>query len=157
MANVYLYHGSNQRIENPRWDIGEDGRDFGKCFYTTYDRKTAKNWAKKNFKHHYVVNRYAIDLERLLDGELKVKCFEADAQWAEFVWNNRYNAKFKRPKYDVIIGPMADRGLKQQFIKMKTEGKTFLEIAPLIHYDNFRSMQICFCSDYSIRMLNLID
>lgn len=51
---------------------------------------------------------------------------------------------------------MADRGLKEQFIKMKTEGKTFDEIAPLIHYDKFRSMQVCFCSDYAIGMLNLL-
>jgi len=157
MANIYLYHGSDQRIDNPRWDVGDEGRDFGKCFYTTYDRRTAKDWAKKNFKEHQVVNRYAIDLERLVDGDLKIKRFEANAQWAEFVWSNRYDTKFKRPKYDVIIGPMADRGLKEQFMKMKTEGKTFEEIAPLIHYDRFRSMQVCFCSDYAIGMLNHID
>lgn len=156
MANVYLYHGSNQKIDTPKWDLGDEGRDFGKCFYTTYDRKTAKNWAKKNFKEHGIVNQYAIDLERLVDGGLKIKRFEANAEWAEFVWSNRYNPKFKRPNYDVIIGPMADRGLKEQFIKMKTEGKTFDEIAPLIHYDKFRSMQVCFCSDYAIGMLNLL-
>lgn len=71
--------------------------------------------------------------------------------------NQRIDTKFKRPKYDIIIGPMADRGLKEQFMKMRTEGKTFEEIAPLIHYDRFHSMQVCFCSDYAISMLNLID
>lgn len=157
MKNMYLFHGSDRRIDTPRWDVGDEGRDFGKCFYTTYDRRTAKNWALKNFNDHQVVNRYAIDLERLSDGRLKIKRFEANAQWAEFVWNNRYNTKFKRPNYDIIIGPMADRGLKEQFIKMKTKGMTFAEIAPLIHYDRFRSMQVCFCSDYAIRMLNLTD
>lgn len=156
MANVYLYHGSNQEIETPRCDVGNEGRDFGKCFYTTYDYKTAKNWAKKNFQEPPVVNRYAIDLERLADGELKIKRFRADAQWARFVWDNRYNTKYKRPCYDIIIGPIADRGLKKQFMKMKTEGKTFEEIAPLIHYDRFRSIQVCFCSDYAVRMLNLL-
>lgn len=157
MANIYLYHGSDQRIDCPRWDIGEEGRDFGKCFYTTYDRKTANNWAKKNFKDRPVVNRYVIDLEQLNNGKLKIKRYEANAQWAKFVWSNRYDTKFKRPKYDIIIGPMADRGLKEQFMKMKTEGKSFEEIAPLIHYDRFNSMQICFCSDYAISMLNLIE
>lgn len=157
MANVYLYHGSDQRIDSPRWDLGDEGRDFGRCFYTTYDRRTAKDWAEKNFKGHSVVNRYAVDLERLTDGGLRIKRFEADAQWAEFVWNNRYNTKFKRPNYDIIIGPLADRGLKEQFMKMKTEGKSFDEIAPLIHYDKFRSMQVCFCSDYAVSMLNLMD
>ena len=47
--NVYLYHGTNQRIKDPRWDVGEIGRDFGRCFYTTYDRKTASDWARKNY------------------------------------------------------------------------------------------------------------
>lgn len=157
MANVYLYHGSDQRIDKPQWNLGYEGRDFGKCFYMTYDRRTAKDWAKKNFKEKSIVNRYTIDLEQLTDGSLKIKHFKADAQWAEFVWNNRYNTNFKRPKYDVIVGPMADRGLKEQFMKMRTEGKTFEEIAPLIHYDRFRSMQVCFCSDYAISMLNYID
>lgn len=157
MANVYLYHGSGQRIESPRWDLGDEGRDFGRCFYTTYDRRAAKDWANKNFKGNPVVNKYAIDLERLADGGLKIKRFEADAKWAEFVWNNRYNTRFKRPSYDIIIGPLADRGLKEQFMKMRIEGKTFGEIAPLIHYDKFRSMQVCFCSDYAVSMLNLMD
>lgn len=154
MANLYLYHGSDKRIEEPRWDVGNEGRDFGKCFYTTYDYKTAKDWAEKNFNAHYVVNRYAVNLEHLVDGNLTIKRFVANAQWAEFVWRNRYDTRFKRPKFDIIIGPMADRGLKEQFLRMRTEGKTFEEIAPLIHYDRFRSMQVCFCSDYAIRMLN---
>ena len=157
MANIYLYHGTNVKIENPRWDLGDEGRDFGRCFYTTYDRKTAKDWANKNYKGDSVVNRYSLDLERLEDCGLRIKRFHANAEWAEFVWRNRYDKKFKRPEYDIIIGPMADRGLKEQFMKMRTEGKTFAEIAPLIHYDKFKSLQVCFCSDYAVRMLNLID
>lgn len=157
MANVFLYHGSDQRIDSPRWDIGEEGRDFGRCFYTTYNRMTAKNWAEKNFRNNQVVNRYTIDLERLVDGGLKIKHFEADAQWAEFVWNNRYETNYKRPHYDIIIGLIADRGLKKLFMEMRTKGKTFEEIAPLIHYDRFKSIQVCFCSDYAVSMLNYID
>lgn len=157
MTNVYLYHGSSLKIDSPRWDLGDEGRDFGRCFYTTYDRKTASDWAKKNHHVNPVVNRYSIDLESLTDGVLKIKLFNADAEWAEFVWRNRYDRRFKRPNYDIIIGPMADRGLKEQFIKMRTEGKTFAEIAPMIHYDKFKSLQVCFCSDYAVKMLNLID
>ena len=157
MASVYLYHGASMKIESPRWDLGVEGRDFGRCFYTTYDRRTAKDWARKNFRDNHVVNRYSINLEELEDGDLKIKRFRADAEWAEFVWRNRYDRNFKRPEYDIIIGPMADRGLKEQFMKMRTEGKKFAEIASLIHYDKFRSLQVCFCSDYAVSMLNLID
>lgn len=157
MANIFLYHGTGLRIESPRWDLGDFGRDFGRCFYTTYDRKTAIDWARKNHKDNPMVNKYSIDFERLTDGSLNVKRFSADAEWAEFVWRNRYDKRYKRPDYDIIIGPMADRGLKEQFMKMRTEGKSFEDVAPLIHYDKFHSMQVCFCSDYALSMLNLID
>lgn len=60
----------------------------------------------------------------------------------------------KRPNYNIIIGPMADRGLKEQFMKMRMEHLTFAEIAPLIHYDKFKSMQVCFCIPYAISILN---
>ena len=156
MANVYLYHGSDQVVSKPLCNVGAKGRDFGTCFYTSYSRKTAKDWAKKNFNRRAIVNRYSIDLERLSDGNLKIKRFQADAEWAEFVWRNRYDAKYKRPNYDIIIGPMADRGLKEQFMRMRTEKLTFEEIAPFIHYDRFKSMQVCFCSPYAISILNHI-
>lgn len=75
-------------------------------------------------------------------------------EWAEFVWRNRYDERFTRPNYDIIIGPMADRGLKEQFMKMRMEHLTFAEIAPFIHYDKFKSMQVCFCTPYAISILN---
>ena len=49
---------------------------------------------------------------------------------------------------------MADRGLKEQFMKMRMEHLTFAEIAPFIHYDKFKSMQVCFCTPYAISILN---
>lgn len=156
MDKLYLYHGSDQVIEHPLCNVGAKGRDFGVCFYTTYSKKTANDWARKNFNEKSVVNKYSIDLERLTDGKLKVKRFEANAEWAEFVWQNRYDEKYKRPDYDIIIGPMADRGLKEHFMKMRTEGLTFADVTPMIHYDRFRSMQVCFCSKYAISILNHI-
>ncbi|MDY3266632.1 MAG: DUF3990 domain-containing protein [Phocaeicola sp.] len=157
MANIFLYHGSNQRIDNPQWNIGSKGRDFGKCFYTTYNKPTAKNWAKKLFGNDAIVNKYAIDLEKLCSGCLNIKRFVADAEWAEFIYNNRYNDKFKRPEYDIIIGPIADKGLKKHFSKIKTENKSFSDIANLIEYNKFKSLQVGFCSNKAINMLNFTD
>lgn len=82
MGNVFLFHGTNQEISAPRCDIGSPARDFGMCFYTTYSRKMARRWAKMNFPHHPVVNKYSLDLEKLSDGNLKIKHFVADAEWA---------------------------------------------------------------------------
>lgn len=152
--HILLYHGSDQRVTNPTWNRGEEGRDFGQCFYTTYSRDTAKDWAEKCFPYSPVVNQYAINLEKLEDGKLKIKHFHADAEWAKFVWNNRYNKSYRRPNYDIIIGPIADRGLRDKFMLMRTENKTFEEIVPLIQFDRFRSVQVCFCSEYAISILN---
>lgn len=154
--NIYLYHGSNVKISEPLCDVGEKGHDFGQCFYTTYSRNTAKNWAQKRFPGAEIVNRYSLDLERLLDGRLKIKRFKADAEWAEFVWNNRFVKTFKRPDYDIIIGPIADYGLKKEFIKMKTEGLSFSDVAARIHYDKYKSLQVSFCTPYSLTILNEI-
>lgn len=71
-------------------------------------KKTASDWANKNFKEKSVVNRYSVDLEQLSEGNLKIKRFSANAEWAEFVWRNRYDERFTRPNHDIIIGPMAD-------------------------------------------------
>ena len=83
--HILLYHGSNQRILTPQWNLGDQGRDFGQCFYTTYSRETAKDWAEKNFPNSPIVNQYAINFEKLNNGVLKIKRFEANAEWAEFV------------------------------------------------------------------------
>ena len=56
-------------------------------------KKTASDWANKNFKEKSVVNRYSVDLEQLSEGNLKIKRFSANAEWAEFVWRNRYDER----------------------------------------------------------------
>lgn len=154
--NIFLYHGSDQEIADPKCDCSKPGHDFGQCFYTTYSQKTAKKWAEHRFDDKGVVNRYALDLERLGDGNLKIKRFQADAEWAEFVWNNRYVDKYKRPDYDIIIGPIADKGLKKEFIKMRTKGMSFKDVASRIHYDRYKSLQVSFCTPYSLTILNKI-
>ena len=124
---------------------------------STYDENTALDWAMKNYPKGYVVNKYSIDFEKLNNGSLKIKRFEANEEWAKFVWSNRYDANFKRPNYDIIVGPIADRGLREKFMEMKTENKTFAEIAPSIQYDKYCSLQVCFCSYYAVSMLNIIE
>ena len=154
--NIYLYHGSNQEIAEPKCNVGYKGHDFGQCFYATYSRHTARNWASKRFEKDAVVNKYHIDLERLADGNLKIKRFNADAEWAEFVWRNRFDEKYKRPDYDIIIGPIADLGLKREFIKMRTKGLSFADVAARIHYDKYNSLQVSFYTPYSLTILNKV-
>lgn len=86
--------------------------------------------------------------------DLRIKRFKADAEWAEFVYNNRENARFRRPSYDIIIGPIADRGLSDEFKKVKRGKATFADIAPLIHYDKYKSYQVAFCSEKALNRIS---
>ncbi len=152
-----LHHGTDQEINNPIWNNGSRYRDFGQCFYTTYNLAMAKNWAKRRSSNKTgVVCHYVIDFSKTPSQKLHIKRFNADAEWAEFVYNNRYNPDFKRPDYDIIIGPLADNKLTEQFQKIKTENKTFEEIAMHIKYSRYKALQICFCSDNAMLLLRRV-
>lgn len=157
IGKLLLYHGSDQDVRNPLWNHGSRFRDFGQCFYTTHSRQMAKDWADKMSAKHPVVNIYSLDFREVETYNLRIKRFRADAEWAEFIYNNRFNPKYKRPLYDVIVGPIADRGLTEQFARIQTEGLTFADVAPLINYDRYKEMQVCFCSDYAVKLLRQID
>jgi len=157
ISQFILYHGSNSSVKLPVWNSGSRFRDFGQCFYTTYDRATAQNWAEKQSMLNPVINKYAFNLKHMPTAELRIKRFNANAEWAEFVYNNRENAQYRRPSYDIIIGPIADRGLSDEFKKVKRGKATFIEIAPLIHYDRYKSYQVAFCSEKALNLLTYLD
>jgi len=152
-----LYHGSDTNVKMPVWDSGSRYRDFGQCFYTTYDLRTAKDWAEKLSLITPTINKYALNLKRIKTSVLSIKRFNADAEWARFVFDNRENERFKRPAYDIIIGQIADRGLANLFMKVKSGEKTFEEIAPLIQYNRFKNFQVAFCSDNALDCLTYLD
>lgn len=161
MKDNILYHGSYSKIYEPDLNKCSKYRDFGQCFYLTYDKKMANDWAKKICKNkgkdHPVVNEYTLDFSSIESGNLKIKKFKADGEWAEFIYNNRNNESFKRPAYDIIIGPLADNGLKEHFNEIKLKGKTFEEISAKIEYKRYNAIQVCFCSDYALKLLKRIE
>lgn len=157
ISQFVLYHGSDMDVKLPVCNSGSRYRDFGQCFYTTYDRDTAKDWAEKINAVYPVINKYALNLKHFQTGNLRIKRFNADAEWAEFVYNNRENSRFRRPAYDIIIGPIADRGLSQEFQKVKRRKATFAEIAPLIHYNKYKSYQVAFCTEKALNLLTYLD
>lgn len=157
ISQFVLYHGSDTDVKLPVCNSGSRYRDFGQCFYTTYDRSTAQDWAEKMEALNPVVNKYAFNLKHMPTADLHIKRFQADAEWAEFVYNNRENSRYRRPAYDIIIGPIADRGLSDEFKKVKRGKATFAEIAPLIHYDKYNSYQVAFCSKKALNLLTYLD
>jgi len=116
----------------------------------------ATDWAIKHSALYPVVNCFVVNFKDIGSGNLKIKRFKADAEWAEFVYNNRYNRNYHRPDYDIIIGPLADKGLSEQMVKAQREGKSFKEIAPQIHYDRYHEIQVCFCTDFALTLLKRV-
>lgn len=106
---MILYHGSNMVVEKPQLIEQYRYLDFGNGFYTTTNRDQAIKFAKKvafNRGGNAVVNSYDLNVE--LIKTLKVKEFDGpNEEWLDFVSTHR-NGTYRGPKYDLIIGAVAD-------------------------------------------------
>lgn len=154
--SLMLYHGTDSKIQNPDLQKCNVHRDFGRAFYLSYNKGLAKDWATKKSPTHAKINDYGIILNNIEDGNLKIRRFIADEKWAKFVYDNRTNAKYTRPDYDIIIGPIADNTLQDWFNKIDEEGLSFSEIATQIQYNKFKDSQFAFCSAKSLKLLKWV-
>jgi len=114
---MILYHGSNQKVDNPKLLIPNRYLDFGTGFYTTSNYKQAKNFALKvrnRFKKgEAVVNIYEINEECF--NKLKVLSFsQAGEDWLNYVSDNR-NGKEINDYYDIVCGPVANDDIYRTF------------------------------------------
>lgn len=152
-----LFHGTRYVFQNPELNKCRKYKDFGQGFYLTKNKKMAQNWAKKQDSTigPIFVNTYEIDDEILTSGELNVRNFGANREWVEFVYNNRMDECFTHP-YDIVIGPIADKGLSEHFAKIQRREKRFEDIINDIHYDRFKGLQYCFCTEKAIDKLRNI-
>jgi len=105
-----IFHGTNVIIGKPRIMNRFKTLDFGEGFYTTENEEQARIFAVKVCERRApplrpVVNCYAFN-GNLAD--FSVLRFDApDAQWLDFVVGRRRGIELN-PKYDIIIGPVAD-------------------------------------------------
>jgi hypothetical protein len=105
-----LYHGSNLEVLNPKIRESLRALDFGAGFYLTSSEQQASKWAKtiakRRKKGNATLNTYEID-ENKFDSLEVLKFETANADWLDFVVNNRRESVFK-PPYDLVIGPVAN-------------------------------------------------
>ena len=107
---MYLYHGSNMKVEIPQLILSNRTLDFGPGFYTTSDESQATRWAKlqtkRRKKGEAVLSIY--DFDDAEAAELATLRFEeADQKWLNFVTKNRKNL-YSGDKFDIVIGPVAN-------------------------------------------------
>lgn len=103
MSTVRLYHVGFQKIEKPDIRHGRRNADFGQGFYLSEDESFVKRWAKERSGSDTVLNAY----EPETDG-LKVKRFDRDAEWFDYIFKNRAGYRDTLSEVDVIVGPIAN-------------------------------------------------
>lgn len=106
---MFLYHGSNIKVDNPKILPNLRALDFGAGFYLTSSKEQAKKWAitvtKRRNEGSPVINIFEFNKKDFK--KLKVLKFKsANEKWLEFVVRNRKNIATN--SYDLVIGPVAN-------------------------------------------------
>ena len=108
---MFLYHGSNVIVSEPRLLPQNRFLDFGFGFYTTTNKNQAIAFADKVYKRrktgNRVVNIYEFDEETAFSKCSVLKFNNADELWLDFVLANR-TGSYKAETYDYIYGPVAN-------------------------------------------------
>lgn len=148
MSKQIIYHGTNQKIENPKILKGKFHKDFGDGFYCTILKTQAEKWAKKY--DNPIVNVY----EYTPNSNLKILEFTVmTEQWLDFIINCRSGIKHD---YDIVIGPMADDQI-YNYVADLVNGiitrDAFWELAKF----SYPTHQITFCTNDSLKCIKYVD
>ena len=107
-STLILYHGSNIVFDQIDLSKSHNRRDFGRGFYCTILENQASEWAHRLYMRNLSGGEYVYQYIFHQTDDLKIKHFHSlDAEWLEFIKNNRVKGGIQHP-YDVVIGPVAD-------------------------------------------------
>lgn len=98
-----LYHTGFAVIPSPDLLRGRKNADFGQGFYLTDDVAFSRRWARHRSCEVTYLNSYELDCTGL-----RVKVFDRDAAWFDYIFRNRRGEKDALAAYDVIVGPIAN-------------------------------------------------
>ncbi len=146
-----LFHGTIHEFTIPDPSRGRVGTDFGAGFYLTDSERMADDWLNGEENKH--VNIYELTLSKISSCSLHIRRYEtASIEWAKFVYNNR-RARKSSNRYDIIIGPLADNSLNKWFSQIDNNLITWEELAEKIEFRKYRSLQFCFKTPKSVKLL----
>jgi len=152
-----VYHGSYARIDEINLSLSQKGRDFGRGFYVTKIRFQAEQWATRKGKWRKTegaVTEFWLHEELMRTLKLKVLHFEGyTKEWLDFVVLNRNNPSEQQAHdYDIVEGPVADDEVAQRISDYMRGDITKEQFLSELVYAK-PSHQICFCTDFSLRVL----
>ncbi len=166
MKRIILYHGSQNKIVNPKYGLGEDKHDYGKGFYLTESLDLAKEWAvcKPNEINGWV-HKYELDITelRILDfqqhsifawlAEL-MKHRDADDSRRYRVLSEKFIAKYgiNTDDYDVIKGWRANASyfyIAKEFVRDNVDIEILEELLSL----GGLGIQYCIKSEFAYSKL----
>lgn len=155
---IYLYHGSNVKIETIDLKKSRPNKDFGRGFYLSADREQA--WRMGEFKAlteggEPVMNTYTFDETILDSGELRVKKFDAyTREWADFIFLNRNNKQSEPAHdFDIVYGPIANDRVGVQIGKYEAGDITLDQFLNNLKYMKGVTFQYYFGTERAISKL----
>lgn len=107
---IYLHHGSNVVVRQPKLMPQARALDFGRAFYLTSDFEQAAKWAQTSVLRRgdgvATISSFELDESRL--ATLRVLRFDApNVEWLRFVTRNRAE-QIDDSGFDVVVGPVAN-------------------------------------------------
>lgn len=103
MGTLTLYHAGFEIIEYPDVRYGRKNADFGQGFYLSPDREFSMRWARERRGMTSYLNAYELETQ-----DLRVLRLSRDAEWFEYIFENRAARADRFGEYDVITGPVAN-------------------------------------------------
>lgn len=154
---MILYHGSYKMIDRVCLAESRPHKDFGRGFYLTTFRSHAMDMARKKAERNGGLP--VVTAFQLCDGwdstGLKVLVFDKETtDWVKFVYSNREVRDYTHD-YDIVVGPVADDGLRSKMFLLKRGVTTPEEILKEITFKE-RTVQYCFCTEMSLKYLKLL-
>ena len=103
---LILYHTGFDIIKEPDISRGRKNADFAQGFYLSDNEDFSRRWARNRKDMPSYLNKYILNTEGL-----KIKTFNLDLEWYDYISSNRNFKKDYLSDYDVIIGPIANDSL----------------------------------------------
>ena len=144
MAKMTVYHGSYQKVEQPKLITGRNTKDFGTGFYCTIIKEQAQRWAKRYDTP--VVSIYEVRLDTRLD---ILDFREMTEEWLDFIIQCRYG---KPHNYDIVIGAMANDQI-YNFVADYMDGAITREQFWSMAKFKYPTHQISFCTEPALNCL----